>query len=447
MRHGEPRMGAWACKFLRDRRGATAITVGLSMFLIVGMLGFVVDVGHAMYAQRQLQASADAAALAGARKINCCTPTTAVATAKLYSAAWSSSNSVGSNKNASSQLYVQMASGYPQLKCFTSTNVSCTGPDTANGIVVKQTANVPMWFASIFGVNSVPISATATASGSGGSGASFDVEIIIDTTASMSSNDSACGMTKIKCALSGLRLILNRLSPNADYIGVMAFPPLSSASQRSKDTTCPSGNPTTTAYKNWSSWSSTPTYQIVPMSHDYQTSTVGQLNTSSGLVVTAGGSTCQGLQSPGGYGTYYADAINAAQYDLANNGRSGVSKAIIILSDGDAGASSSNMTSSKYANQCTQAVNAAATAKAAGTKLITVAYGAPTSGCSTDTGSSRISPCNALKNMASDPSYFYSDNGAGCTSTTNSLTNVIQIMGSIASNILGQPRLIPNNTT
>jgi Flp pilus assembly protein TadG len=444
------RMSAMA-GFLRrawsDRRGATAVTVGLSMVVIVGMAGYVIDVGHVMYAGRQLQATADAAALAGARQINCCKTSSAVSTATAYSAVWQSSTIVGTNSNATSALYVQMASGYPQLKCFSSTGVSCTGPDNANGIVVKETASVPMWFASIFGWSSMQISATSTASGTGGSGSSYDVDIILDTTASMNSNDSACGMTRIKCALSGLSLILNRLSPNADYVGVMAFPPLSAASQQSKDTTCPTSNPTTTAYKNWTSPSSTATYQIVPMSHDYQTSTSGTLNTSSKLVVAAGSGGCAGVQAPGGYGTYYADAIAAAQNDLTANGRSGVQKAIIILSDGDASASSSYMQTSKAANQCTQAVTAAATAKAAGVSVITVAYGSPTSGCSTDTGSHAISPCNAMKTMASQASYFYSDDGSGCVSTTNSLTSVIQMMGSIASNILTQPRLIPNNTT
>lgn len=50
-----------------------------------------------------------------------------------------------------------MATGYPQLKCLTSTGVSCTGPDSANAIVVKQQATVPLIFGKVFGMSSTTI--------------------------------------------------------------------------------------------------------------------------------------------------------------------------------------------------------------------------------------------------------------------------------------------------
>ena len=430
-----------------DRRGATAVTVGLFMTLLIGMTGFVIDIGHVMYVQRELQASADAAALAGARELNCCTTSIASSTATAYSAAWTSSTVPGPNKNVDPNLYVQMVSGYPQLKCFTSTGISCTGPDNSNGMVVKQTASVPMWFASIFGIASMPVAVTATAGGTGGAGGGdYDIEVILDTTGSMGGYDGSCGMTRIKCALTGLQLILNKLSPNADYIGVMAFPPLASASQQSRDNTCPSGTPTTTAYKNVTS-TGAPTYQVVPVSHDYQTSAQGHLNSSSKLVVAAGGSTCAGIAAAGHYGTFFADAVTAAQADLTSNGRSGASKAIIILSDGDANASSTNMIAAKVANQCAQAVTAAQAATAAGTSVFTIAYGAPTSGsCSTDTGSNATSACATLQNMASKPTMFYSDDASGCSSPKQTLTGLIQIFGGLTS-FFTAPRLLPDNTT
>jgi Flp pilus assembly protein TadG len=420
--------------FHRSNRGATAVIVGLSIPVIVGMSGFVIDVGHAMVVKQQLQASADAAALAGARQINCCANSTAVASATAYSAA-------PGQRNAISGLQAHMVAGYPQLKCFSSTGISCTGPDSANGIVVKQTATVQTWFAQILGVDSIPVTATATAAGVGGGAGAYDIDIIVDTTASMNNSDPNCGMTRIQCALAGLQLILNKLSPSADYVGVMAFPPLSNAAQQARDTHCPTSNPTTTAYKNDANGQAT--YQIVPQGHNYQTSTPGQLNTSSTLVVAAGGAGCSGIQAPGGYGTFYADAITQAQADLTNNGRAGVQKAIIILSDGDAHASSTNMTAAKYNNQCAQAVAAAHAAAAAGMKVFTVAYGAQLAGCTTDSGTS---PCATMQNMASDPNYFYSDNASGCSSATHSLTNLIQMMGGLALSFTA-PRLVPDNTT
>ena len=54
-----------------------------------------------------------------------------------------------------------MISGYPQLKCSSSTGVSCTGADNANAIVVKQQAVVPMWFAQILGIPNMTVSATS----------------------------------------------------------------------------------------------------------------------------------------------------------------------------------------------------------------------------------------------------------------------------------------------
>ena len=56
-----------------------------------------------------------------------------------------------------------------------------------------------------------------------------------------------------------------------------------------------------------------PLYQIVGFANDYRTSDTASLNTSSNIVKITG-SGC--LKTPGGLGTYYADAITAAQNAL-----------------------------------------------------------------------------------------------------------------------------------
>ena len=60
------------------------------------------------------------------------------------------------NLNAASNITVTMASGYPVLKCFTSTGVTCvsgmSGRPSANGIQVKQQATVPTFFGNAIGV-------------------------------------------------------------------------------------------------------------------------------------------------------------------------------------------------------------------------------------------------------------------------------------------------------
>ena len=172
-------------RFGASERGATAIIVALMMTSIIGMVGFVIDVGHVMYVQRELQASTDAAALAGAQEINCCTTGgTAVTAATSYGAAAGEKNVIGGGVTAT------WVSGFPLLKCLTSTGVSCTGSDNANAIVVKQQAVVPMWFAQIVGVRNMTITSISTAGATGGPPKSLDIELVLDTTASMNTTDS-----------------------------------------------------------------------------------------------------------------------------------------------------------------------------------------------------------------------------------------------------------------
>jgi hypothetical protein len=99
---------------------------------------------------------------------------------------------------------------------------------------------------------------------------------------------------------------------------------------------------------------------------------------------------------------------------------------------------------------CGQAVVAAQAAATAGTRVYTVGYGSPTSGCASDKTYSAypgITPCQAIGDMASSPSYFFSDDGDGCTSANNiNITNLKQIFQIIAGSYR-TPKLIPNGTT
>ncbi len=210
--------------FGRDERGATAIIVALSGVMLIGMMGLVVDVGRVMVAQRALQAATDAAALAGAYNIPAGTAVTAATT---YSA-------TSGQKNASASYTTTMVSGYPLLECLTSTGVTCVtvgAQASANAIQVKQQTIVPMFFAQVFGVNTMTVTAVSTAGARGGQGQNLSVMIILDATNSMGNADTYCsitGATREGCALAGVRSLLNGLSPSADYVGLMQFPQLSS---------------------------------------------------------------------------------------------------------------------------------------------------------------------------------------------------------------------------
>jgi Flp pilus assembly protein TadG len=444
-----------------NQNGAVAILAGVMIFALLAFSAIVVDLGYLFYAQRSLQASADAAALAGAQNINLGTGGTAISTAISYSA-------VSGGKNVNANLTVTMASGYPVLKCFTTTDVPCTGPDSANGIVVVEQATVPLYFARILGINSWQISATSTAGGRGGSTQALDVMIILDTTQSMGNSDSSCAAgTRILCALTGIQELLSGLWPCAenlancgtvtsgnvlnpvDEVGIMVFPGLTNASQAQYDYACSGSTKPAIA-----SYAASPVYQVIPLSSDFRTSDAATtpLNTSSDLVIAAGAGCSQGIQAVGGFGTYYADAITAAQAALVSQGRPNAQNVIILLSDGGANAQSSNMPSGKATNQCHEAITAAATAAAAGTWVYSVAYGSSTSTspstCTTDTPA--ISSCSTMQQIASDATKFFADPSGGtpaCTSPDNpsitDLNTVFQQIGIDATTA----RLLPNNTS
>jgi len=248
--------------------------------------------------------------------------------------------------------------------------------------------------------------------------------------------------------MAGVRSLLSGFWPSMDQVGLMVFPGLSGSTQVKYEYDCNSTTPTIAKY------SASPVYQIIPLSTDYKTSdSTTTLNTSSNLVKAArgGASGCtQGIVAVGGVGTYYADAITTAESTLASTGRSGVQKVIILLSDGDASASSTDMPTAKKNNQCHEAITAAAAATSAGTWVYSIAYGASTSAsgsCSTDSPS--ISACSAMQQIASDSTKFYSDTSGGsssCTSSANSISELVGIFQNVGSSVT-VPRLLPNGTS
>jgi len=453
---------------LRNQRGQVLPMIAVAMMAILGMSALVCDVGRALYCYRQLQNSANAAALAGAQQLPNSSATAQVAA---YSAQTG-------DKNATAQMSsVSMVAGYPQLLCLEtlkSQGMACSAPDGANAVRVEEQVTVPMIFASLFGQKTITLKAEATASASGSGAAPANVLIVLDTTASMNTQDTGeCGNTRIYCAIQGVQVLLANLSPcgsqtscgsisngnvtnPVDEVALDTFPGLTTSSQTVNDTNCSGNNPAISIY----SYPTAPIYQIVPFSSDYRTSDgTSSLNGSSLLVDAVGGkSNCPGMQAPGGEGTYYAGVIYAAEAQLEASARSNAQNVMIILSDGDANATSAHMTSTNNngtypstADQCHQAITAAQYATSRGTLVYTIAYGASSSGCTTDTPN--ISPCAAMEAMASAPQYFYSDytaaqNNGQCISASQSITSLSGIFKAISSGAgMSAPRLIPNSVT
>ena len=438
-----------------DQRGSVAVIAAISAVAVFGFGAVVVDVGYVFHAKRVLQASTDAAALAGAVTL-ATNPSQAVATASTYSAGLG-------GRNADANLSVTVPPPQP-VNCTGSTGSSCTAvtgtvtSTNTNGIKVTETASVPTYLARVLGINSVPVTTTAYALRSGGQSVAQDIMIIIDTTASMNNADAACsGATRLNCALGGFQTMLQGFNPAVQQVGLMVFPGLDTAAHAAQEYDCSTSTPGSSAIAKYNASSSAPVttppnYLVVPLSSDFKSGS--SLNTSSNLVraARAGGSGCTaGITAYGGVGTFYADVVLAAQNYLAANGRAGSNKMIILLSDGDATAVTPNISSAKATNECHQGMTAATNAQGAGMTVVTIAYGAPGSGsCSTDSVS--ITACAALKAMASDgtgtstnPQWFFADSASTCTGA-GSVTTLSGIFGAIGSGVTGNgARLIPGS--
>ena len=457
-------------QLIHGQDGQVLPVMALMLVALLAMTAVVVDLGHALFAYRELQAASDAAALAGADTLpNALAPVVATS----YSAIPGGLN-YHSNLNG-----VTIVAGYPQLRCLATLQAqgeACVAPTNANAVTVKEQVTVPMYFTRVFGRSSMTLTAISTAAMGGAQPKPYNVMIVLDSTASMNSydSDSTCTGTRISCALQGVRILLATLSPcgsglttcgsatdgnvsNAvDSVSVMTFPGVSSTADAQSDYNCLGKKPSISPY----SYPTLPQYSIVGFSSDYRGSdTATALTSGSNLVAAVGGkSACSGIQAIGGEGTYYAGVIYAAQAALqAQSAINNAPNVMVLLSDGDAnasskampGASTSSGTYPSTKNQCAQAVTAAQSAVAEGTTIYTVAYGANSSGCSTDT--SGITPCQVMQRIASAPQNFYSDytssSGDGsCISAAQGTTGLVGIFQAIG-NSLGAARLIQDNMT
>ncbi|HEX9525184.1 MAG TPA: hypothetical protein VF949_19555, partial [Reyranella sp.] len=167
----------------------------------------------------------------------------------------------------------------------------------------------------------------------------------------------------------------------------------------------------------------------------------GALNNSSPLVQAVGNGTALTgcVTAKGGEGSYAAEVITKAQAALPVV--AGTQNVIIFLSDGDYNATASALSNqtSKTTKQCDQAIAAAQAATAAGTKVYAVAYGAPSSGCSSgDTHN----PCTTMQAIASDKTTFYStDSSCQIAGSANAIGSLPTAFQAITTN-LTKPRLV-----
>jgi hypothetical protein len=363
------------------------------------------------------------------------------------------------------------------------------GITTCNAVRVTETATVKTTLAGVLpGVSSsYNITASSIAGARGGAVHPLNVYVILDNTQSMSSSCTATvtGISspdRLDCAKAGVRALLQALwpcnsslvscgaaTPNSggqlganvaapvDEVGMLVFPaitgnpPSTTILNKEVDSPLPCSASTTfaTTYPTWTAYTypaGIPSsdrylgYQAVGLSSDFRPS-VGNttLNwTTSNLVESVdwgqcsgsaypGGTDAYGLKSIGGQGSYLAGAITEAQYLLGVNARAGATNAIIVLSDGQLNAPSTFTDT----NPCRSAVSAATQAKAAGTVIYSIAYGANGTICPDAT---RISDLTTMQSIATSSQTFYNQPSAG------DLTTAFQ---QVATDLTGA-RLIPD---
>ncbi|HTB95820.1 MAG TPA: pilus assembly protein TadG-related protein [Terracidiphilus sp.] len=401
----------------------------LFAFLLGGLGALVVDVGRGVVAQRLLQASADAAAMAGAQSMGATiSPSQATIQSQACKFGGQSASSgnctvVGNNANTSLMPSAVMASGYPSVYCSStlasagllcSTITTSGAAVTGNTVKVVETEALPTWFGAMIGIPKLNLTAAAMAAMRGSPRNPYNVAIVIDTTASMNSTDgktSNCSGTRVSCALEGALTLLGDLSPCAsggtcgsvvsgtlnvknpiDEVAIYTFPGLVSTTAASNDSTCsatmksPGGSGATISYYTYPTL---PVYQVVGFSSNYASqdpsssnsgATNSNLQPSKSTTVDAvgGQSGCAGIQAVGGASTYYAGVIYQAQADLVSQYNTRLAagqqtqNVMIVISDGDAeagsgdfGTSTINTASTTYPSYFNECQQAVTAAQAA----------------------------------------------------------------------------------
>jgi len=355
---------------IRNEQGQAVIWTSLAILLILGASAFAIDIGHAYLVRKQLQASADAAALAASWHLSDGTYATV---AQTYSSTGTLNNYNG----------YTVDTPVVTVKCSTtveSFGPTCNGtatPPTYNMVIVQETAHVPTFFAGVLGFHTLTVSATSAAS-KGARPTPFNVAIVLDTTYSMRTTDSHCSnLTQLQCAENAIATILSQLDPSIDKVSLFTFPAMEVGST-ANDTNCSgtqaTGEPytfpaagatslttptltttTITGYdKNhnpiYKTTTVQTTYQITPSSDtnadangfmsDYISGYKASSLTSSSVLVKAIGqsSGCHGLVSNSTQNTYFAATIYQAQAALVaeQTANPNSKNAMIILSDGNA---------------------------------------------------------------------------------------------------------------
>jgi hypothetical protein len=343
-----------ARRLAREEGGQVMLMTGLLLVIMLVCVALVVDIGHAMLVQRQLQAGVDAAALAGAQDL----PDGAVArsTAMSYSPTPGDKNAVNTIKNADTTV---------DVRCITSIPGCGTRYGGSNALTVESSARVPTFFGRIIGVKDLTVRAKATACFPC-SVRPLDIMLILDRTASMCDTTQNGKCVDLEAARDGIATFISLMDPKLDRVGLAVLPPAIGPSAGNGDSptnvcSTPSSTNSYYGYDAWTPWWNTGSgsgyrgqdrafYVVSSLSDDdvdhdptddyvvQDTNGNWDLNPNSPLVQTL---SC--IQAGGG--TSYSMAIDEAEHELQAHGRPNVPDVIVFFTDGGA-----NTTPGKYSS-------------------------------------------------------------------------------------------------
>lgn len=359
-----------------DTKGQTLPLIVVFMLLLLVVCGMVLDIGNAYRVKTGLQASADAAAAAGADSL----PNTGNA----YSAVQAFGSESGGKNPVRGAGNVTISS---VANCVTSTKFC----DPANTVQVTESTAVPTAFLRVIGIDTIPITVHSQACSPCG-GKPLDIMVVLDRTGSMQGE-------KLDDAKAGITAFLGTMDTGLDNVGLAVLPPATNTSAACAKPASDGSN-----YDNVNA-----AYVLVPLNNTYGTMNKGNitLNQNSQLMQTIN---C--VQANGE--TAYATALDAANTELTKDGRPGVQKVIIILSDGAAntGPGYLNKNSPYRTQPCHTAINEAAAMKAAKVLMYSIAYDIGGDGndyCYADNGSQEspaIKAAATLQQIASPTNYY-----------------------------------------
>lgn len=288
------------------------LTVGIFVVILIAA-GVVLDFGRAYVMKRQLQATADAAALAAAGSLPDANAATAMAAS--YGVA-------GSNKVVGANPQTVVPWCLKSLTyCFGNSPGAAPTNGQSNGLLIKESASVPTDFLKLIGIDSIKVGAMATACGLCAT-QPLDIALVVDRTNSMVGD-----MEQLR---QGIQTFLAGLDDNLDYVSLLVLPPIVGGN------VCNAAGAGAYPFDDGDSYpvgtDSRSSYVAVHLSSDYQ-SKPGVLNPSSQIVQDVTGSCLKA-----GGSTSFKQALVAAEDELVNHGsgRKNVQRVVVFESDGAA---------------------------------------------------------------------------------------------------------------